>query len=161
MKKKKILCTILALLMCGAILTAAGVAVWASPEDADPTDTPAVEATAEPVPVTPIPAPEATTAPATNDDAGGISGFEVATVPVLVIICFGIGECVKPGKLDTKWIPTLMIPTGAILGFIAYHVMPDFPASDPITAVGVGVASGLAATGIHQIYKQSKKGGTA
>ncbi len=143
---KKILCTILALLMCGAILATVGVAVWASPEDAGPTDTPATEATAEPVPITPTPAP--------NDDAGGISGFEVATVPVLVIICFGVGQCIKPCNLDNKWIPTLMIPTGAILGFIAYHVMPEFPASDPITAAGVGVASGLAATGVHQIYKQ-------
>lgn len=145
---KKILCMIMALLMCGAILAAAGVAVWAA-EEADPTDTPAVQDTAEPAPVTPAPEP-------VDPDAGGISGVEVATVPVLVIICFGVGQIIKPCNLDNKWIPAIMVPVGAILGFLAFHVMPDFPASDPISAVGVGVASGLAATGVHQIYKQLK-----
>lgn len=147
---KKTLCMLLALLMCGAILTAAGVAVWASPEEAAPTDTPAAEATTEPAPVTPAPDP------AEPDTGGGISGFEVATVPILVIICFGVGQCIKPCNLDNKWIPAIMIPVGAVLGFLAFRIMPDFPASDPVTAVGVGVASGLAATGLHQVYKQTK-----
>ncbi len=92
-------------------------------------------------------------APAPDNDTG-ISGFDVATVPVLVIICFGVGQIIKPCNLDNKWIPAIMVPVGSILGFLAFHVMPDFPASDPVTAVGVGIASGLAATGVHQIYKQ-------
>lgn len=153
---KKTFCMILALLMCGLILATAGVAVWASPADTDPTEAPTVEQTADPAPATPTPAQEADPDP--DPDAGGISGYEVATVPVLVIICFALGECVKPTNLDNKWIPALMIPTGAVLGFLAFHVMPDFPANDPITAIGVGVSSGLAATGLHQLYKQMKKG---
>ena len=112
--------------------------------------------------MTPAPAPEATVAPEQDpepagDTGGGMSAFEVATVPVLVIICFGVGQCIKPCNLDNKWIPAIMVPVGAILGFLAFHVMPDFPAGDPVTAVGVGVASGLAATGIHQVYKQLKE----
>ena len=35
--------------------------------------------------------------------------------------------------------------------------MPDFPAPDALTAVAVGIVSGLAATGAHQIYKQRTK----
>lgn len=37
-----------------------------------------------------------------------------------------------------------------------YLSVPDFPASDPLTAAAVGIASGLAATGMNQIYKQMK-----
>jgi len=32
--------------------------------------------------------------------------------------------------------------------------MPDYPAQDYITAVAVGIVSGLAATGVNQVYKQ-------
>lgn len=34
--------------------------------------------------------------------------------------------------------------------------MPDFPAGDYITAVAVGIVSGLAATGVNQCVKQMK-----
>jgi ribonucleotide monophosphatase NagD (HAD superfamily) len=32
--------------------------------------------------------------------------------------------------------------------------MPDFPATDVINALAIGIVSGLAATGINQITKQ-------
>ena len=32
--------------------------------------------------------------------------------------------------------------------------MPDFPVADPLSAFAYGAVSGLAATGVHQIYKQ-------
>ena len=32
--------------------------------------------------------------------------------------------------------------------------MPDFPAGDQLTAIAVGIVSGLSATGVNQIYKQ-------
>ena len=32
--------------------------------------------------------------------------------------------------------------------------VPDFPSSDPVTAVAVGIVSGLAASGINQAAKQ-------
>lgn len=37
------------------------------------------------------------------------------------------------------------------------YSMPDFPADDVINAVAVGMASGLAATGVNQLYKQQCK----
>ena len=40
------------------------------------------------------------------------------------------------------------------MGCVSACVIPDFPASDPITAVAVGIVSGLAATGAHQAVKQ-------
>ena len=40
------------------------------------------------------------------------------------------------------------------LGAAAMFIMPDYPATDYITAVAVGIVSGLAATGVNQIGKQ-------
>jgi len=34
------------------------------------------------------------------------------------------------------------------------YIMPDFAATDYISAVAVGIVSGLAATGVHQVAKQ-------
>ena len=34
------------------------------------------------------------------------------------------------------------------------YLMPDFPATDYITAAAIGIVSGLAATGAHQAAKQ-------
>lgn len=38
-----------------------------------------------------------------------------------------------------------------------YGGMVDFPAADPLTALAVGIVSGLAATGADQVVKQAKK----
>ena len=40
---------------------------------------------------------------------------------------------------------------------IGMYVMPEFPASDIMTAIAVGIVSGLASTGVNQVYKQVKK----
>lgn len=46
---------------------------------------------------------------------------------------------------------------GGVLGVAGLYTMPDFPAGDVINAVAVGMASGLAATGVNQLYKQQCK----
>ena len=47
---------------------------------------------------------------------------------------------------------------GIALGVVCLVVgVPDFPATDPVTAGAVGAVSGLAATGVNQIYKQQIK----
>ena len=38
-----------------------------------------------------------------------------------------------------------------------YLGLPDVPAADPVTALAVGIVSGLAATGINQMAKQLSK----
>jgi VIT1/CCC1 family predicted Fe2+/Mn2+ transporter len=48
---------------------------------------------------------------------------------------------------------------GAALGILGMFIMPEFPASDYLTAAAVGIVSGLAATGINQVYKQLTKEG--
>ena len=44
---------------------------------------------------------------------------------------------------------------GGLLGLAAMYInVPDFPAADPLTALAVGIVSGLAATGADQVIKQ-------
>ena len=80
--------------------------------------------------------------------------FGFASVPAIAIICYLAAEVIKATKLDNKWIPIICMVFGGLLGVVAMLFMPDYPAGDYITAVAVGIASGLAATGANQIVKQ-------
>ena len=79
---------------------------------------------------------------------------EIVYVAVITIISYLIAQGVKATSLENKWIPVICGISGAIMGFIGLKVMPGFPANDPLTAIAVGVVSGLAATGSHEIKKQ-------
>ena len=83
---------------------------------------------------------------------------EFATVAGIVVICFLIGMGVKASPLDDKWIPLIVGICGGCLGAVGIKVIPDFPADNLIDAIAVGIASGLAATGAHQIGKQLSEG---
>ena len=87
-----------------------------------------------------------------------ISSLGIAGVAAITVICFLIGQVVKASGLDNKWIPITCGISGALLGVLGLFIMPDFPAADYITALAVGIVSGLAATGINQVYKQLSKG---
>ena len=68
---------------------------------------------------------------------------------------------VADGKLpaaDCGEMPHRLWPCGGCSGPCGIVYRPaDFPATDPLTAVSVGIVSGLAATGINQITKQIAK----
>lgn len=83
--------------------------------------------------------------------------FGIAGVAAITVIAYLIGSAVKATTLDNRWIPSICGTVGGILGILAMRVMPDFPATDYITAVAVGIVSGLAATGVNQIGKQLGK----
>lgn len=82
----------------------------------------------------------------------------VAIVIAIVVLCYGAGEGVKASSIDNKWTPIICMAVGMVLGIAGMFVMPDFPADDVITAAAVGMASGLAATGVNQAKKQLTKG---
>ena len=64
-------------------------------------------------------------------------------------------EAVKLLPFDvSEWIPVVCGFVGGCLGVVALHVIPDFPATDYLTAIAVGIVSGFAATGVHQVYRQ-------
>lgn len=81
----------------------------------------------------------------------------IASVAAITVIAYLIGEIVKATGLDNKWIPVICGVCGGALGVVGMKIMPDFPATDYITAVAVGIVSGLAATGANQIVKQMGK----
>lgn len=81
----------------------------------------------------------------------------IASVGAITVICYLVGEGVKLIPLGNKWIPLLCGIAGGILGVAGMVIMPEFPAGDTITAVAVGIVSGLAATGVNQLGKQMKK----
>ena len=83
-----------------------------------------------------------------------IETLGIVAVPAITVIVFLIVQAVKATPLDTKWMPVIAGFCGGALGIAASFLMPDFPSADPITAVAIGIVSGLAATGAHQIYKQ-------
>ena len=81
----------------------------------------------------------------------------IANVAAITIICMVVGYGVKCSKLDSKFIPLIVAIAGGIIGVLAFYIqMPDFPADNIITAIAVGIASGLAGTGVNQMYKQLK-----
>lgn len=88
-----------------------------------------------------------------------ISDWGIQAIPVITVIVFLIAEAVKATPLDNKWLPVICGAVGGILGVVGMFLMPEFPAKDYLTAVAVGIVSGLAATGAHQIYKQLSAGG--
>ena len=82
---------------------------------------------------------------------------ELGFVPVaaITVLCFLVGlTWKKADRLNDKWIPTVCGCVGLVLGVVGRTVIDGFPAVDSITAAAIGVVSGLAATGAHQIYKQ-------
>ena len=83
--------------------------------------------------------------------------FGIASVAAITVICYRIGLVVKASGLDNKYIPAIVGVCGGVLGAAALYLgVADFPATDPLTAVAVGIVSGLAATGVNQMVKQSK-----
>lgn len=80
--------------------------------------------------------------------------FGIASVAAITVIAYLVGEVIKATGLDNKWIPVVCGVVGGVLGVVGMFIMPEFPGTDYITAVAVGIVSGLAATGINQAVKQ-------
>ena len=90
--------------------------------------------------------------------------IEIVSVPVITGIVFGAAELYKKVVGDKesliRLIPLIGALIGVILGIVAFYAAPDIVAADNIfTAMLTGGASGLAATGTNQIFKQLQKFG--
>lgn len=72
-------------------------------------------------------------------------------IPVVLIACLVIGVILKKWyPLDNKWIPTILVIVGAVLGCVANG-------SISLDSVVAGAVTGLASTGLHQAFKQLLK----
>ena len=84
--------------------------------------------------------------------------FGIASVAAITVICYLVGLIVRASGVDNKYIPIACGVAGGVLGVAGlYLALPDFPAQDPLTALAVGIVSGLAATGVNQMAKQLTK----
>lgn len=80
--------------------------------------------------------------------------FGIASVAGITVICYLAAQAVKATNLNNKWLPVICGVLGGILGVVGLYWIPEYPAQDIITAIAVGIMSGLAATGVNQVYKQ-------
>lgn len=72
-------------------------------------------------------------------------------IPQVLVICLCVGFVIKLWlPFDNRIIPTVMLVLGAVLGCI-------FNGAVTIENVAVGMVSGLASTGLHQVFKQLLK----
>ena len=83
--------------------------------------------------------------------------FGFAPVAAIVVICYLLAAGLKATPMDNKWLPVMCGICGGVLGYVGMIIMPDFPAKDILTAIAIGIVSGLAATGTNQIIKQLAK----
>ena len=85
---------------------------------------------------------------------------EFTSIPIIVVLCYIIGEIykviVRKKKEAKKLIPIVMAIVGGILGILIYLTNPEiiFKAENIWIAIVVGIASGESATGTNQIIKQ-------
>ena len=71
-------------------------------------------------------------------------------MPIITAACLCIGYVMKKGMpTDDKWIPTVLLILGALSGLILFGV--DYE------GIVKGMVSGLAAVGLHQVFKQHMK----
>jgi hypothetical protein len=70
-------------------------------------------------------------------------------IPVVVIACLLVGWIVKKWikDVDNKWIPTIVFVLGGILACVATQTV-------SLETIVAGCASGLASTGMHQLFTQ-------
>ena len=85
--------------------------------------------------------------------------FGIVSVAALTVSCYLVGMVVKAiPNMEDKSMPIACGLCGAILGPLGLYLgLEGFPATDYMTAVAVGIVSGLAATGINQVGKQLTK----
>ncbi len=69
-------------------------------------------------------------------------------IPMVLVICLCVGFIAKRWvPTDNKWIPTIVTVLGAVLGCVWFSRI----GIEPIAA---GAVTGLASTGLHQLFSQ-------
>lgn len=85
---------------------------------------------------------------------------EILPFVEIVVICYLIGAGLKAIGNETldKFIPWLCGAIGGGLAVIVFNTIPNLlPATNWLTALAIGIVSGLAATGANQLWKQFTK----
>lgn len=75
-------------------------------------------------------------------------------VPIILVACLVVGFVTKKWihDVENKWIPTIVTVLGAVLGVLINGLN--------LEAIVAGAVTGLASTGLHQLFKQLIEGET-
>lgn len=75
--------------------------------------------------------------------------FKDLYIPIVMVACLIVGYILKHWikDMDNKYIPTILAVLGAVLGCITYQAV-------TLEAIVYGALTGLASTGMHQVFKQ-------
>ena len=85
--------------------------------------------------------------------------MELIGIPAIVVISYMITETFKM-VINNKYLPVVAGISGGMLGVISFVLQIDImPETDIVSALAIGIISGLAATGSNQVLKQLKKEG--
>ena len=80
---------------------------------------------------------------------------QVPTVVAIMVITYLIGYASKQiPQVKDNIIPIIVGVAGGVLGIVG---IPGYPANNILDAIAIGIVSGMASTGVNQIYKQIKK----
>lgn len=82
--------------------------------------------------------------------------FGMTAVASISVVAYLAGLAVKASPWNNnQLIPLVCGCVGGLLGLLGYYYhMEDFVVQDPITALAVGIVSGLSATGLNEMGKQ-------
>lgn len=73
--------------------------------------------------------------------------FEDYLIPIITIGCLCVGYVMKKWMpTDDKWIPTVLLILGGVLGAILFGIS--------VEGIVKGMLSGLASVGLHQAFHQ-------
>ena len=84
-----------------------------------------------------------------NVDGLTAKGIKTATSTFVPVVGKALGDSV-----DTVLGATSLLKNS--IGIVGMFVIPSYPADNILDAIAVGIVSGMASTGVNQIYKQVK-----
>ena len=83
--------------------------------------------------------------------------MKLLSIPTIMVISYLVTEIFKL-FIKKKYLPVISGITGAVLGVVAYFLTPSIIGNtNLLTAIAIGIISGLGATGSNQLVKQIKK----
>lgn len=83
--------------------------------------------------------------------------IEIISVPVIVAVVYALLELFKEAFGDgfKRFLPLCAVALGAAIGYAAFCLCPELiPTDNVFAAILIGAASGWAATGADQTFKQ-------
>ncbi len=84
--------------------------------------------------------------------------FNYAVIPIITVICYVVISAIKATAVEKKWYPLISCGIGVAIAVAMFYIVPEFIGAQSLSvAIVSGAASGLAATGTNQIFKQLMK----